>query len=180
MEANHSSNWRELTAVVRALFFFATQLKGKHVLVLTDNTWAVTYINKLFGTRSPWASVSSCNHVFLGGEQSGKSVCSPSEGYSKCTSRLSQSASSEAERVGPEPKDVLRLYSQVRYTRVRSLCFQEQCQGDSILLAGKGGSSLGAGRAYSPIAVCTEVCLSSYKSHPDSYPEVPLGTTKSF
>ena len=46
-------NCLELKAVMRALQHWAPLLQGHHVLVATDNSTVVSYINKQGGTRSP-------------------------------------------------------------------------------------------------------------------------------
>lgn len=51
-EGSRSSNFRELQAVLNASQAAIIEIRGKHVQVRSDNTTAVTYINKHGGTRS--------------------------------------------------------------------------------------------------------------------------------
>lgn len=46
-------NLLEMEAVQRVLLHFATHLRGRHVLVRSDNTTVVAYLNRQGGTRSP-------------------------------------------------------------------------------------------------------------------------------
>ena len=50
---NRSSNARELVTVLHALEAYGSQLYGKRVRVLTDNTATMSYINHIFTGRSP-------------------------------------------------------------------------------------------------------------------------------
>lgn len=56
-EAEKSSNWRELKAVVLALGAFSPNLLGFHVQILLDNATTVAYLNKRGGTRSKTLTV---------------------------------------------------------------------------------------------------------------------------
>ena len=57
-EQSKHINELELLAIKFALKVFESQLSGKHVKVLSDNTTAVCYINSKGGTKSP-----SCNDI---------------------------------------------------------------------------------------------------------------------
>uniref|UniRef100_A0AAV2KY84 Reverse transcriptase RNase H-like domain-containing protein n=1 Tax=Knipowitschia caucasica TaxID=637954 RepID=A0AAV2KY84_KNICA len=46
-------NLLEMEAVHRVLLHFAPQLQGRHVMVRSDNTTVVSYLNRQGGTRSP-------------------------------------------------------------------------------------------------------------------------------
>ncbi|XP_077991032.1 uncharacterized protein LOC144445368 [Glandiceps talaboti] len=52
-DSSHHINWLELKAVFLALQDFEMLVTGHSVLVHSDNTTVVAYINKLGGTRSP-------------------------------------------------------------------------------------------------------------------------------
>ena len=49
---NQSINWKELNAVFLALLHFKDTIQGQEVLLMTDNTSTVAYINKQGGTKS--------------------------------------------------------------------------------------------------------------------------------
>lgn len=59
-ESRRSSNWRELSAVFRAVMGFRVHLLSRHVLVRSDNTVTVAYLNRQGGVRS-----SSLNAVVI-------------------------------------------------------------------------------------------------------------------
>ncbi len=48
----HHLAWLEMLAVFQALKYFVPDLRGHHVLVCTDNTAVVSYINHQGGLRS--------------------------------------------------------------------------------------------------------------------------------
>ena len=50
--ARKSSNFRELTAVLLAILAFNNKLKEKHVLIFSDNTTAIAYINNRGGPHN--------------------------------------------------------------------------------------------------------------------------------
>ncbi|CAJ0967008.1 unnamed protein product [Ranitomeya imitator] len=52
LEAQESSNWKELTAVKKALLRLLPSLQDSHVRVQTDNTTVVAYLNHQGSTRS--------------------------------------------------------------------------------------------------------------------------------
>ncbi|XP_077149337.1 uncharacterized protein LOC143811475 [Ranitomeya variabilis] len=51
-ESSCSSNWKELTAVGKALNYFLPQIQGADVRVFSDNSTTVAYVNRQGGTRS--------------------------------------------------------------------------------------------------------------------------------
>lgn len=52
IEAQKSSNWRELKPIFLGLLYFQQAIKGQNVQVLSDNTTAVANVSKQGGTRS--------------------------------------------------------------------------------------------------------------------------------
>jgi len=60
-EQSKHTNELELLAIKFTLKVFESQLSGKHVKVLSDNTTAVCYINSKGGTKSPSCNDITCN-----------------------------------------------------------------------------------------------------------------------
>ena len=98
-------NVLELRAVILALHHWATVLQGRHVLIATDNTTVVAYINKQGGTHSNlllWLVVD----LFLLATDSGHNSKSQTHsGPPKCNSRPVVSAKpAHHERVESPPR----------------------------------------------------------------------------
>jgi hypothetical protein len=62
-EKNHHINWKELVAVERALLAFLPQLKGKSVLIRSDNMTTVAFLRRMTGRSEPLAVVA--RRIFL-------------------------------------------------------------------------------------------------------------------
>lgn len=58
-EAAHSSNWRELSTVRLALDHWGSKLAGKSVLVRSDNTTTIAYVNRFGGRYKDLLSVAT-------------------------------------------------------------------------------------------------------------------------
>ena len=51
LKSRRSSNWRELSAILKAILHFIQQLVGFHLVVRLDNMVAVAYLNNQGGYR---------------------------------------------------------------------------------------------------------------------------------
>ena len=66
-ELNVHINVKEVIAIYYALRSFLQKIHGLHVRVLTDNTTAVSVINKMGTTRSPECNRWALNMEFMSG-----------------------------------------------------------------------------------------------------------------
>ena len=153
-------NFLELKAVLLALKSFEQQCKGQIVLIATDNTTVVSYINKEGGMRSGslcallWRLLSWC--------QEDNSAGQTHPGSLECHSGQAIPAQSgDPDRVVPVSTGFPSLVFQLGPTADRSVCNPIQSQASQVCLSGTGLDSLGSGCSQPIMEQPGRVCLSS-------------------
>ena len=152
-------NFLELKAVL-ALKSFKRQCTGQIVLIATDNTTVVSYINKEGGMRSGslcallWRLLSWCHRRNSAGQTHSGSL--------ECHSRQAIPAQSgDTDRVVPVSTGVQSLVLQLGPTADRSFCHPIQSQASQVCLSGSGLDSLGGGCSQPIMEQPGRVCFSS-------------------
>ncbi|KAI2642466.1 Catalase-peroxidase [Labeo rohita] len=144
-----------MLAVFRALKYFLPDLRDRHVLVCTDSTAVVYYINHQ-GGQTPLTASSS--HSWA----------------SECGSRRPVEAGAEARGMDASPRggeaDMGNLWS----SPSRSLCHEGECTMSPLVLS-SSSSSPGTGCHGTDVAEATSVRLSPDRSAPGSSGESPPG-----
>ena len=152
-------NFLELKAVLLALKSFEPLCKGQIVLVATDNTTVVSYINKQGGMRSGslcallWRLLSWCHPrkiVLRARHIPGR--------LNVIADKLSRH-NQVIQRVVPFSAGIQSVVLQVAPTTDRLVCDPVQSHTSSVCIAGSGSGSLGGGRPESPVAGSARVCL---------------------
>ena len=153
VESQLHINFLELKAVFLALRSFEPLCLNQIVLIATDNTTVVAYINKQGGMKSGslcdllWRLLSWCH-------TRGISV--------KCDSRQALSAQSgNPDRVVTRSEGVQSLVLEMGPTTSGSVCHPVQLQTPQVCLTGSGSDCLGGGRSESILAGSGYVCLPS-------------------
>ena len=102
-DKNQHINWLELQAVFLALQKFEHIVTSHHVLVNTDNTTVVAYINKSGGNKipNPMLSVMGSNDLVPGEGHKAESSSPPRQTKSHCGCSIAQQTSASYRMVSP-------------------------------------------------------------------------------
>ena len=156
-------NFLELKAALLALKSFELLYKDQIVLVATDNTTVVSYINKQGGMKSgslcpPLEAsilVPSQRNNSAGKAYSGSLECDSGQDF--------QTQSSDSNKVVPFSTGVQSVVLQMAPTTDRLVCNPVQSQAHSVCVTGTGSYSLGSGRldldvyAFPPVSLITQI-----------------------
>ena len=155
-------NCLELKAVISALQHWAPVLQGHQVMVATDNSTVVSYINKQGETRSPnlVALDSQASPLVRGSEHN-----SPSKTHSRLSERDSRppisSESANIDRVVPPPRDRETNLQALGDTRSRRVCNSVELPPSSVHVSNSGATSPRGGCFVSGLAGEVNVHVSS-------------------
>ncbi|KAL0147122.1 hypothetical protein M9458_057646, partial [Cirrhinus mrigala] len=148
-------NCLEMLAVFRALKYFLPDLRGRHVLVRTDSTAVVYYINHQ-GGQTPLSASSS--HSWA----------------SECGSRRPVKAGAEARGMNASPRGCESDMGDLWSSPSGSLCYEGECSMSPLVLS-SSSSSPGAGYHGTDVAEASSVRLSPDRSAPGSSGESTPG-----
>ena len=168
-------NYLELKAVVFALQHWAPVLQGHQVMITTNNSTVVSYINKQGGTHSPHLVTfdSRASPLVRGSEHN-----SPSEAYSRlseCDSRPPiSSESANIDRLVPPPLDRETYLQALGDTRSRHVCNSVELPPSLVHVSNSGATSPSGGCSVSGLAGEVNVHVSSIQSAQQSHSEAPV------
>ena len=162
-ESNLHINYLELKAVFLALKEFQDLCVGKIVLVATDNTTVVAYINKEGGMRSGplcallWRILTWCSQRQV--TLKARHIPGPSE----CDSgQAIQTGSDHPDRVVPPSRSFSEDMQQMAPTSNRSICHEVQSQVTSVCISGAGLPGCSSGCTHSTMGGPGCLCLPTY------------------
>ena len=146
-------NCLEFKAVTFALQHWAPLLQGRQVMIATDNSIIVSYINKQGGTRSPTLLRLTVD-LFLWLES--QSINSPGKTHSRLSERDSRppisSEPANTDRVVPAPRDRESYLQGLGDTRSRHVCDTVELPLSSVHVSSSGAKSPSGGCSVSRLA----------------------------
>ena len=143
----------ELKAVIRALQHWAPLLQGHQVMIATDNSTVVSYINKQGGDSLPFPATLDCRASPL---VRGTRHSSPGETHSRLPERDSRppisSESANTDRVVPTPQNRETHLQGLGDTRSRHVCDTVELPPSSVHVSSSGAKSPSGGCSVSRLA----------------------------
>ena len=138
-------NCLELKAVVSALKHWAPVLQGHQVMIATDNSTVVSYINKQGGTHSHLVTFDSrASPLVRGSEHNGQS-----KAYSRLSERDSRPPisfeSANIDKVEPPPRDREMYLRALGDTRSRHVCESVELPPSLVHVSSSGATSPSGG-----------------------------------
>ena len=163
-----------LKAVISALQHWAPVLQGHQVVIATDNSTVVSYINKQGGTRSPTLLRLTID-LFLWLEAQNNS---PGKAYSRLSERDSRSPisseSAHTDRVVPPSRDREMYLQALGGTRSRHVCNSVERPPFSVHVSNSGATSTSDGCSVSGLAGEVNVHVSCIPPAQQSHSEASI------
>ncbi|KAK7895505.1 hypothetical protein WMY93_020830 [Mugilogobius chulae] len=156
-------NVLELLAVHLALRHLLQGLRGRHVLVRSDNTSVVYHINHMGGTSNETGQFESC----------------PSSGSAERGGRFSFSPDSEARRMDAPPGGGGEHLAELWKGTGRSFCLPRGSPLPPVVLSGRSLQSPGPRRLGTRLAPGSPICFPSIQPDPCHSYEGPSGGSQS-
>ena len=143
-------NCLEFKAVTFALQHWAPLLQGRQVMIATDHSTVVSYINKQVGTRSPTLLRLTVD-LFLWLES--QSIIVRARHIPGCLNVIADHLSrpNHTDRVVPAPRDRESYLQGLGDTRNRHVCDTVELPPSSVHVSSSGAKSLSGGRSVSAL-----------------------------
>ncbi|KAK3102086.1 hypothetical protein FSP39_008630 [Pinctada imbricata] len=165
-------NFLEMLAVQKALAHFRNPLIGKLLMIRSDNSTVVSYINRLSSVVHVGVDNLSMVHEMEHSDQS-----SSHSGQEKCTGRqfVSRECESENNRVEPVSNSSRSALQHLYKTKHRLVCNKRKSQNSDILLPVPGARSLELRRSGVQLDGDLCICVSPNHINPKDTSENETG-----
>ena len=160
-------NFLELEAVFLTLKHFLPILQGQNVLIRSDNTTVVQYINKRGHTITSLV-LQDLGSVELGDSEQNSDQSSPYFRQTQCLGRSAEQEQSFTHRMDIEQISSAEAVQSVGLAIDRSVCFSRESTDSDILFLVTSSSSIGTRRAVNLVGEYVCLCISPNLSHSQS------------